>query len=219
MLRPVSSESWPSNVGPPSIASFRVAFRGSCRLPPDVLTRSAVTLALPAGVEQRRRSSPDGDGAAALGGWGPPVRLKVTRVSLSRSRREDRQSRSHSRERGAPSPPVRGHGGPVAVAPQRGRLAQAAPAPTAMGVPQSWRESVDTGARTRASRAAAARGASAASRSEPQSTALLAPSAPRPWLPLTRARASAASEPGAPQGLPGPSPAQSGPAAEDPLES
>ncbi|CAK0898075.1 unnamed protein product [Prorocentrum cordatum] len=167
ILRPVNSESWPDRAGPPASASFRVAFRGSCKLPPDILTRNGVPYSPPSfavpgvgaanGIESRRPHSSDVDGAMTFAGSGPPVRMKVSKVSISRRRRDDRSSRHHSRERVSPSTPVRGHSSP-ALATQRGRFPQEsahsrrtdaepglhAPAPSSFGAAQSRRESVDS---------------------------------------------------------------------------
>ncbi|CAK0842027.1 unnamed protein product [Prorocentrum cordatum] len=164
ILRPVSSESWPPSAGPPASASFRVAFRGSCRLPPDILTRSGVPCSPPslplqgggdaASAERRHSHSPDGDVVMTPAGSGPPVRLKVSRVSLSRrwDDRPNRPTRNHSRERVSPSPSARGHSSPLAVAPQRSprRVSRRAdpdwpgPAPAPIGAAQSWRECAES---------------------------------------------------------------------------
>lgn len=66
VLRPVNAGTWPARAGPPTSLSFQVSFRGTCALPPDILSRPA---------------------SRSEGRIGPPTRFTVNRVRLSRHRR------------------------------------------------------------------------------------------------------------------------------------
>jgi len=86
-LRPVNAASWPSRAGPPSSLSFHVAFRGTCALPRDILSRGLPVpsggisaTASTEGTERRRAPS-------SIDNRGPPTRLAVSKVRLSRQRR------------------------------------------------------------------------------------------------------------------------------------
>lgn len=100
VLRPVNAASW-RGVGAPSSLSFQVAFRGTCTLPPDFLTRTPPSIgpALEERVPRARSQSPSPDirpgvglstSSDAGGIQGPPMRLAVSRIKIQRARHRSR---------------------------------------------------------------------------------------------------------------------------------
>lgn len=128
VLCPVTASSWPSRAGAPASLSFQVAFRGSCPLPPDLLSRSALPPPTPeagpdslvrggrtAGVPSISEETPSlGHGTSDPGtGTKPPTKLTVSRVRVARRTRSSSHGtsslpsesgrRRHHRQRVQPS--------------------------------------------------------------------------------------------------------------------